>query len=789
MTSQWTTSNNNIYFSSGNVGIGTNSPACALDVVGSSRVSGSLTSGSITTKLLSVGLTTPGQLFDVRGVSTWGQQRIIPATDGSETSVGFYRYSNVGQAMTGDTWVVGHNTAGSGVGNFGIGCYAPSGMLSMLTMTTGTNVGIANSNPQFTLDVGGNINFTGALYKGGSAYVGSQWTTSGTNLYFTGGNVGVAKTDPQYTLDIGGNVNFVGTLSQAGTAYVSSQWMTAGTNVYFTGGNVGVAKTNPRYTLDVGGNINFTGTLLQGGSAYIGSQWTTSGTSLYYTGGNVGISKTSPQYTLDVGGTICGTALALTNGASVSGTVTVGTTGQLILDPKGNVTSSGIITNNVNSALIMRVFDETGVYAGIGTFTAGVSLPAPYLSKPISDTQLTTLDLTNAAFGTITGGYSLRIAGYIQPPATGTYLFRATYQEGLTLFLDTKKLIDSWKYTGGTSVAYGTLTMYQNVWSPLVVEHAAATSGERLLIEWSSNAGTSYTTLAAGTTSVTFLFGYDVRESPATVMGTSYLFGKANYSDLGIFNAGVSLPNTSYFSGNSSELNNDAGYIKSSGTLSGNALNLSNTGTTIQLKASASQTNAYTLTMPLALPQSPQALVSDLVGNLSFTPVVCTGCVISYISTTAPTGWLNCDGSAVSRTTYSALFALVSTLFGTGDGNTTFNLPDLRGRVAIGAGQGSNLSSRTLAAKGGEESHTLSSNELPSHSHGVNDYGHNHGTTGYVAQDLNAGPTFSSAPGNAPVYNLYTNISTTGISIQNTGGGSGHNVMQPYLVLTYIIKY
>ena len=110
------------------------------------------------------------------------------------------------------------------------------------------------------------------------------------------------------------------------------------------------------------------------------------------------------------------------------------------------------------------------------------------------------------------------------------------------------------------------------------MEHAAATSGERLLIEWSSNAGTTYTTLTAGTTSTTFLFGYDVREAPATVMGTSYMFGKANYTDLGIFNAGLSLPNSSFFSGNSSELNNDAGYIKSYGTLTGMSLVVSGNG-------------------------------------------------------------------------------------------------------------------------------------------------------------------------------------------------------------------
>src|SRR5687767_11562793 len=89
------------------------------------------------------------------------------------------------------------------------------------------------------------------------------------------------------------------------------------------------------------------------------------------------------------------------------------------------------------------------------------------------------------------------------------------------------------------------------------------------------------------------------------------------------------------------------------------------------------------------------------------------GCINLYGGATAPTGWLLCDGSAVSRTTYADLFASISTSFGTGDGSTTFNLPDCRGRVAIGTGTGSGLTARSLAATVGTETHTLTTAQIP----------------------------------------------------------------------------
>ena len=91
------------------------------------------------------------------------------------------------------------------------------------------------------------------------------------------------------------------------------------------------------------------------------------------------------------------------------------------------------------------------------------------------------------------------------------------------------------------------------------------------------------------------------------------------------------------------------------------------------------------------------------------------------VTTTAPTGWLLCNGDAVSRVTYSALWTALGTTsspFGQGDGSTTFNLPDPRGRVPVGAGTGSGLTARTLGGTVGAESHTVSSSNITQFSTG-----------------------------------------------------------------------
>lgn len=151
-------------------------------------------------------------------------------------------------------------------------------------------------------------------------------------------------------------------------------------------------------------------------------------------------------------------------------------------------------------------------------------------------------------------------------------------------------------------------------------------------------------------------------------------------------------------------------------------------------------------------------------------------------------GWLKCDGRSLSRTTYAALFAVIGTSFGSADGNS-FNLPDCRGRVLGTLGQGTGLTNRALGASVGAETHTLTIGEMPSHNHGVTDPGHTH-TYINNTNNQNTDNAFASetAADDADLAKT-TGSSTTGITIDNNGGGGAHNNMQPTLFIGHVYIY
>jgi microcystin-dependent protein len=100
-------------------------------------------------------------------------------------------------------------------------------------------------------------------------------------------------------------------------------------------------------------------------------------------------------------------------------------------------------------------------------------------------------------------------------------------------------------------------------------------------------------------------------------------------------------------------------------------------------------------------------------------PLIPVGGLMPYAGSTSPEGWLLCDGTAINRTTYANLFALIGTTYGSGNGTTTFNVPDMRSRMPIGAGAGTGLTSRALSATGGAESVVIASGNLPTHVHSI----------------------------------------------------------------------
>ncbi len=244
-------------------------------------------------------------------------------------------------------------------------------------------------------------------------------------------------------------------------------------------------------------------------------------------------------------------------------------------------------------------------------------------------------------------------------------------------------------------------------------------------------------------------------------------------------------------SGANSDITSLSGLTTALSVAQGGTGGTTSTGSGAVVLATAPSIASPTLTGTPVAPTASQGTNTTQVATTAFvlSNGAPTGGLMMWATSSAPSGWLLCNGSAVSRSTYSALFAVVGTAFGSGDGSTTFNLPDYRDRMPIGAGTTYSANSTGGSKDAIVVSHT--------HTASVTDPGHNHLTS----STYNVALRYSSGAGSEagtdttagqPDLRSYSTIvsATTGVTVSNsTTGSSGTNAnLPPYLGIYFIIK-
>jgi microcystin-dependent protein len=463
-------------------------------------------------------------------------------------------------------------------------------------------------------------------------------------------------------------------------------------------------------------------------------------------GGTLGVTGTSAL----TGNTTIGGTLGVTGASTLSGNASIG--GTL------GVTGASTLSGNTSVLGALGVSDTVSLTKSTGTGLAVTSNATIGGTLGVSGASTLT---GNASVGgtlgvtgliTATGGVAGAITGNVTGSITGNV---------------TGNVIGN--VTGNVSGSSGSCTGNASTATALATGRTIAMTGDvsytSASFDGTGNVSGTSTLASSGVTAGTYgssssipQITVDSKGRITSVSGVSPIVADLSPSPSGTYGASESTPVITV---------NAKGQITSASTVA----------TQIPALGSSPAGTYGSSTVVPAITVNTRGQVTAVTNTSISFPSVTTfiaGMMTQYAGSTAPSKWLLCDGSAVSRTTYSDLYTAIGTTYGVGNGSTTFNIPDLRGRTPIGVGTGSGLTARARGDTGGAETVTLT-DEIGTHG--------SHSHTIYATNGASSGSYYTR--GDIRTASSTNNFTTASSTV--SGSGASHANMQPFIAINFII--
>ena len=611
------------------------------------------------------------------------------------------------------------------------------------------------------IDASGNLNVPGDLTVSGtitnyfpeyalSGPCPSITSESTISLLPANGNVGIGKCNPTVALDVNGDAAVSGDLDVAGTTTLSTlnavSIGVAGASILntLTASALSVPGTSTLNNLNAG-NTNIS--TLHAGATNVSTLSVAGASTLHNLAATatnlttLGVSGASNLATLGVSGN---TNLATLGVSGATNLTTLGVSGASNLTTLGVSGTTTLATLGVTGATTLATLGVTGA---ANLTTLGVSGTTTLATLGVSGTSnLTTLgvsgtsNLTTLGVSGVSNLTTLGVSGNTNLATLGV-----TGASNLTTL------------NAGTLVVSDTSTLN----GPVTMNDGLTVYGTTNIAELSS----------------LNVLGASTLNGNLDVCGNLTVDGTLTMTDLDL-NGNLTVSGISTFAGNVAMLAN----LVSNGNVSLQSLVASGNGV---FAGDLSVLGTTTLLGGLAgdLAVSGNVTADDITVNGSSQAYPPVGSMMQYAGAVAPVGWLLCNGQPCSQATYAQLFGVIGYTYG---GTTpSFNVPDMRSRVPIGAGQGAGLSNYGLNQQGGNETVTLTTNQMPVHSHSFQ-------VGPLAAVNSGNGDSYGArwgGGGGDNVPNNYTNYTYGPTPTSTAGGTDSIPILNPYLALNYIIKY